>query len=386
MNAIKNARIVLEDGILDRGVILWDKGRIVAVGNEDEIEIPQGTECMDAKGNLVGPGLVDIHCHGGNGFEFSQNPKEAGEYFLSQGTTTILATLYYTLGKEEFLSAIDGTKQVMEGSNIAGFYMEGPYMNPKYGASPERNQWRGTIRREDYMELIERAGTHAKVWAVAPEREGIEAFVKDAKEKNPRATIAVGHSEASPKEVQALKTYGLCLETHCMNATGYPEREYLGTKNCGPDEACLMDSDMYAELICDSMGIHVPPDLLQYVLTLKGVDRVILISDSFVSEQPSPDHLSHITDLQFDENGNLSGSRLTLAVACRNMMHHCGCGMVDLFKMASRNPARVIGMENEIGSIQVGKRANLIVIDDDFELHEVIFQGDKIEKGCDTVC
>ncbi len=386
MNAIKNVTIALEDKLLQDGVILWEDGRIKAVGTSKEVTIPEGTTCIDAEGKFVGPGLVDIHCHGGGGFEFSQNPKEAAEYFLKNGTTTILATLYYTLGKEEFLSAIKRVQNIMEDSNIGGFYMEGPYMNPKYGASPERNQWRGEIKPEDYKELLVEAGTDAKVWAVAPEREGIVDFVMDVKRANPNAVIAVGHSEASPKEIEALKPYGLCLETHCMNATGYPEREYLGTKNCGPDEACMMDKEMYAELICDSMGIHVPTDLLRYVLTLKGTEKVILISDSFISSQPSPKHLEHIKDLQFDENGNLSGSRLTLSMACRNMMNHLGCDMVELFQMASYNPAKVIGMADEIGSIAVGKKANLIIVDENFLVQQVIFQGNVVNKGEDERC
>ena len=136
-----------------------------------------------------------------------------------------------------------------------------------------------------------------------------------------------------------------------------------------------MDDDMYAELICDSQGIHVPPDLLSLVLKVKGVDRVILISDSYVSTEPSPKELSHITDLQFDAGGNLCGSKLTLDVACRNMMKHTGCSVHDVFLMASANPARAVGLYGEVGSIAEGKRANLVMLNESFSVKHVMLDG-----------
>ena len=87
-----------------------------------------------------------------------------------------------------------------------------------------------------------------------------------------------------------------------------------------------MDKDMYAEIICDSAGIHLSSEMIEFVLAVKGSDRVVLISDSFVGE-PSPKGMEHITDLSFDANGNLSGSKLTLDVACRNLVKHTGCSM-----------------------------------------------------------
>ncbi len=374
---------MLENFILEDAVILVDGGRIDAVGTAADIKIPDGVEIIDANGLYVGPGLVDIHVHGGDEYMFYSEPEKAAEHFLSHGETTVLATLYYDLSKDDLIDSVNRVKDAMNkdgaGKAIKGIYMEGPYMNPKYGASPEKNKWRGEIKKENFEELVDAAKDVAKVWAIAPEREGIEAFLQYVKSVSPDVMISVGHSEATPAEVKALKKYGIGLQTHCMNATGRPACP-AGTRSCGPDEACLMDGDMYAEIICDSKGIHVAPDLLEFVLTIKGLGRVVLISDSFVSAEPSPEAFSHITDLSFDANGDLSGSKLTLDVACRNFMKHTGCGISEAFIVASRNPARVIGMYDKIGSIASGKCADLIFIDKEFNIENVMLDGE-LQKG-----
>ena len=378
MVCIHNAKVVLETGILWDGVILLDGDRIAEVGERREVEIPADCEMIDAKGAYVGPGFVDIHVHGGNGHMFDAEPLQAAEHFLKNGETTILATLYYNLSKEGFLDSIKKVQSAMAaggaGDAIAGIYMEGPYMNPKFGAMPERNKWKGAIAEEAYKEVVDLAGTDVFVWSVAPEREGIEEFVKYAGKVNPHAVFAVGHSEATPAQVRKMKRYGLCLQTHCMDATGNYS-EWVGTRGAGPDEACLTDPDMYAELICDSGAVHVNKDLINLIVRTKGVDKVILITDSFVSDLPAPEKLKHITDLIFDENCWLSGSKLTMNVACRNLMSHTNCGIAQAFLMASRNPARAIGLEHEIGTIESGKRANLVFVDDMFNVQKVVLGG-----------
>lgn len=380
---IHNAKVVLERGILFDGAIVLEGDRILKVGNRREVEIPAGAEMIDAEGAYVGPGFVDIHVHGGNGYMFDAEPLQAAEHFLKNGETTILATLYYNLSKEGFLDAIQKVKEAMAaggaGSAIAGIYMEGPYMNPKFGAMPERNKWKGDITPDAYKEVVDAAGTDAFVWAIAPERPGIEGFVDYAGSVNPHAVFSVGHSEATPAQVRKLKRKGLILQTHCMDATG-SFSEWVGTRGAGPDEACLTDPDMYAELICDSGAVHVNQDLINLIVKTKGVDKVVLITDSFVSDLPAPEKLKHITDLIFDENCWLSGSKLTMNVACRNIMSHTNCGIAQAFLMGSRNPARVLGLDDEIGTIEEGKRADLVFVDDVFNVKKVILGGKVWEK------
>ncbi len=378
MMYIKNAKVVLEKAILSDGVIVVQDGKIINVGKKSDISIPVGAEVIDTNGAYVGPGFVDIHVHGGGGATFSENPEKATEHFLSHGETTILPTFYCTMNKDAFLQATEKVQAFMKqggtATAVAGFYMEGPYLSPKYGASAAFNQWAGEIKESDYKEVVDKAGKDVKVWVVAPEREGIEPFMAYAKQVNPSVRFSVGHSEANFEEIESVKKYGVCLLTHCMNATGRVS-SWKGTRACGPDEACFLDDDMYAELICDSLGVHVNPDLQRLIIKIKGWDKLILISDSFVSDYAPQKGLEHVTDVCFDENGDLSGSKLTMNVACRNLIKHTGCSMVQAFWAASRNPARVLGLEDEIGTIEKGKKANLVFVDCDFNVEKVMLNG-----------
>lgn len=370
MLAIQNARLVLENEVLENAVLLIEHDKIAAIGEE----IPADAEVIDAKGAYVGPGFVDIHVHGGGGYTAKAAPLQMAEFFLRHGTTTILSTPDYCLNFEDFLTAIRNGKEAMKQCRtIAGFYMEGPYMNPKYGAAAEFNPWRHPLDETEYTALVDEAGSHAKVWAVAPEREGLTPFLHYAKKVNPNVLFAVGHSEAIPDEIRALP-YHPDLQTHCTNATGRVN-ERGGCRGTGPDEYCYLDDGMYAEMISDSHAIHVKPDIQKLILKVKGVDRVILITDGTGDEHPNPPEYAHVDDLNFDWKGALSGSRLTMNKACRNVMKHTGCSIVDAFRMASRNPARVLGMDGDIGTIEVGKKANLVFVDESFNIQRVMLEG-----------
>ena len=120
------------------------------------------------------------------------------------------------------------------------------------------------------------------------------------------------------------------------------------------------------------------------LLSVKGIDKIVLISDSFVSnEKPHPD-FAHVTDLSFDANGSLCGSKLTLDVVIKNVIKHTGVTLAEAFRMTSYNPAKVIGMDSEIGTVEAGKTANLVVLDKDLNLEKVILKGKtyKGEKQC----
>ena len=379
MICIQNAKVVLEHGILWDGVVLVDGDRIAAVGKRGEITIPDGAEVIDAGGAYVGPGFVDIHVHGGNGHRTPFAPVKAAEYFLRRGTTSIFPTLYHVLDKQGFLDSIERVKMAMQedgaGQAIRGIYMEGPYMNPDYGANKNNNKWLGDIVPEAYKDVVDAAGDLVKVWVIAPERDGIEGFVRYAKSVNPNVVFSVGHSRATPAQVRALKKYGLSHITHCMNATD-THSDWLGTRGAGPDEACFLDPDMYAELICDSGAVHVNAELQRMLLRIKGVDKVVLITDnSGRTDEDIPEHLRYMTDLSFDANGGLAGSRLTMDMACRNIMTHTNCGITQAFLMAARNPARAVGLDNEIGTIEAGKRADLVFVDDMFHVQNVMLAG-----------
>ena len=121
------------------------------------------------------------------------------------------------------------------------------------------------------------------------------------------------------------------------------------------DEAVNFCDDIYAELIVDSRGIHVDPFMQRLVLKIKGKDRIILISDAFVIDGPKPEGYDDVFDINFDYEGQIAGSKLTLDVACRNMKKHTGSGMCDLFRFASLNPAELLGRD-DIGRIRKAEK------------------------------
>jgi N-acetylglucosamine-6-phosphate deacetylase len=154
---------------------------------------------------------------------------------------------------------------------------------------------------------------------------------------------------------------------------------YGGTRAFGPDEYAFKEPDVFTELISDSYGIHVNAEMQQYLLHNKGVHRVVLITDSSVRHNPIPEQYAHIDDLNFNPKGNLSGSKLTMDKACRNIMVHTSCGIAQAFIMGSLNPARAIGLADEIGSIEPGKIADLVFVDDRFTVKQVMLGGEMCE-------
>ena len=380
MLAIINAELVMHNHFIPEAVLFVEDGIIQGFGEMRNTPIPEGCEILDAEGAYVGPGLIDIHNHAGGGHWFYDEPEKAAQFNLQHGTTTILACLYFNMNKDQLVEQAKLVQAAMkkpECKNIAGFYMEAPYMNPKFGADREGNPWKGPILKEEYQPIIDQVGTDAKVWVVAPERENILSFVKDCRKANPDVKFSVGHSEASPQQIEALMPYGLCIGTHHTNATGdlpkYPE-----CRGVCVDETVNYNRDIYAELICDSRGIHVDPYMLRLVRRIKGDDRIILISDACVFDGPIPEGYDGVTDINFDYEGEIAGSKLSLEVACRNMMKHTGASLVDVFNYASYNPARLLGMTDR-GEIAVGKRADLIFTDHKMNVKKVLFAGEICE-------
>ncbi len=374
--AIINGTLVMRDHLIPEGGVLMENGKITAFGPMKSIAIPENCEVIDAQGQFVGPGFVDIHTHSDGKVFFYEDPKAVGHH-LRHGSTTVLAALYFSMNTREFVDAMEKLRAAMDDpdcKNLAGIYMEGPYMNPKFGCDREHNPWNGPVDRKDYQPIIDAGWDLVKIWGLAPERENILDFVLDVKQRNPAAVFSVAHSEASPQQVEALMPYGLKIGTHHTNATGdrilYPE-----VRGVCVDEAVNYNREIYAELICDSMGIHVDPYMLRLVRKIKGDDRIILISDAYASDGPIPPGYDGVEDINFDWSGEIAGSRLTLDIACRNMMKHTGASIVDVFRFASYNPARAVGFYDR-GEIALGKRADLVIADHWMHIKNVIFEGE----------
>ena len=378
MKAIINATLVMRDHYIPGATLLIEDGKIKDFGVK--LEIPAGCETIDAEGLYVGPGFVDIHTHSDGKIFFYEDPVAAARHHLHHGTTSLLPALYMSMNTSQYVDAVKVLRQAMqkpECSNIVGLYMEGPYLNPDFGCDRSNNPWVGPIKKEEYQPIIDAAYDLARVWCVAPEREGILDFVLDVKTKNPRAVFTVAHSAASPQEIEALMPYGLKIGTHHTNATGDRPR-YPECRGVCVDETVNYNREIYAELICDSMGIHVDPYMLRLVRKIKGEDRIILISDAYACDGPIPEGYDGVDDINFDHEGEIAGSKMTLDISCRNMIKHTGASVCDVFRYASYNPSRAVGLTDR-GEIAKGLLADLVICDHNMKVKNVISKGDLIK-------
>ena len=377
--ALVNANLIMPDYIIRNATLIIEDGKIADFGKKISVE---GAELIDMKGAYIGPGLIDIHTHADGETFFYEDPVKAAATLMQHGVTDVLPALYFSATADQLVEQIALIRGAMESGkakNIIGLYMEAPYLNPNFGCNRESNPWRDVVSRDRYQKVVDAAYDIAKVWCVAPERENIEDFVKYVKTKNPAAVFSVAHSEAEPRDIEKLMPYGLKLATHHTNATGTLHR-YPECRSACVDETALYNDEIYTELICDKVGIHVDPYMLRLIKKIKGDDRIILIADSFVEHGPIPsdDLYEGADDINFDFAGEIAGSKMILDGPCRNMMTHTGASLCQVFKYASTNPATLLGLTDR-GRIAVGNVANLIAVDPEFEIKNV-FHGGEIVK------
>lgn len=377
MKAIVNGTLVMYDHIIPNGIILIDGGKIFKYGKAKDIELPADAEIIDAEGLYVGPGLIEIHTHAADNMWIYENPKETSRHLMEHGVTSVLPALYNNLNKDAYISAVDNILNARDNGdfdNFLGFYMEGPYLSPNFGCERDKNVWKDAVVHDEYIDIVKKVKDTAKVWCFAPEREGIDQFVKDVKREIPNIVFSVAHSEATPAQIEKYIPYGLRIATHHTNATGTIEH-YSECRGVCVDETVNYNKEIFAELISDRMGIHVVPYMQRLVRRIKGDDRIILIADQFVCDGPIPPGFEEATDIHFDNAGEIAGSGLTLDIACGNFMVHTGCSVCDAFRFGSTNPARALNM-NFIGRIGEDCDADLIFVDDKFNVKKTIKKGE----------
>ena len=377
--AIINTTLVMPDHLIPKASVIIEDGVIVAFGKKLSTE---GCEIIDAKGGYTGPGLIDIHTHADGETFFTEDPVKAANTLLLHGVTDVMPALYYNMNADQLVDAVGLVRSAMnsgKADNIIGLYMESPYLNPKFGGNRENNPWVDVVSKDKFGKVVDAAYDIAKVWCLAPERENIDEFVDYVREKNPNAVFSVAHSEAEPWQIERLMPKGLKLATHHTNATGTIQK-YPECRSACVDECALYNNEIYTELICDKVGIHVAPYMLRLIKKIKGDDRIILIADAFVDHGPIPadDLYEGADDINFDFTGEIAGSKMILDGPCRNMMVHTGASICQVFKYASTNPARLLGLSDR-GEIKVGNKANLITVSPEFEVQSVYLAGKKVK-------
>lgn len=377
--AIVNTTLIMPDYMIPGATIVMEDGKIVDFGKKIATD---GMEIIDANGAYTGPGLIDIHTHADGDIFFNEDPVKAANTILQHGVTDVLPALYFAMNADEYVEAIAKIRAAMESGkadNIIGLYMEGPYLNPAFGCNRENNPWKDVVSADKYKKVVDAAYDIAKVWCLAPERENILEFVEYVKSKAPNAVFSVAHSEAEPKDIEKIIPYGLKIATHHTNATGTLNR-YPECRSACVDETALYNDTIYTELICDKVGIHVDPYMLRLIKKIKGDDKIILIADAFVEHGPIPDGdlYEGADDINFDFAGEIAGSKMILDGPCRNMMVHTGASLCQVFKYASTNPARAVGLTDR-GVIAKGNVANLITVDHNFNVQSVYLAGKKVK-------
>jgi len=383
-----NCRAILPDKIVDNAAVGISHGKIIFIkeaGANGEYEFNDSEykdyQIIDLFGSLLAPGYIDLHVHGGLGADFydggRDNIKIITNYFARHGTTTLFATITTAdMGRmeramEDIINFIED-KSFSTGASIGGIYVEGPFCNVKR---------KGTFKAEYLLmpdtalmkSWIKAYGKHLKFIGLAPELEGSGEVIELLLENGIMPCIA--HSDATCDEALKAIELGATHVTHCYNAmSGLHHREpgIVGT--------VLVDPRVTTEIICDFHHVH--PMAIKLLLSCKMPEKVCLITDAMratglpdgeyvISEQKAV-----LKDGQVKIGGTtLAGSVLTMERAVKNV-YQLGYGLTDVIKMATLTPAKIAGIDREVGSIEVGKDADLIVLNDNLDVCATLLKGE----------
>lgn len=380
---VVNAKIVTANTIIEKGVCLFTDGIIEYVGTQ-----MQDADCvMDAENQYLVPGFIDLHCHGGNGLEFmdasAEEMDKIAQFHLSHGTTTMLATTLAASDEETQSALCTFTEYQKKYPNgiLKGVHMEGPWLNPEQCGAQNVAHMKEP-NQDELRKLKEKYPFILRVGA-APELAGGLAFGRASKALGIVASVA--HTDADFQKIAQAKENGYTLMTHLYSGMKGVTRKN-SFRIAGAVEAGLYFDDLFVEIIAD--GRHLPIELLQFIYKCKGADRICLITDAIRAGGMSNGSQTVIGSL---ENGlpviveddvaklldrqSFAGSTATADRLYRTMAQAIGKDMVALSKMASLTPARVMGWTDR-GEIAVGKRADLLLINEELKLKKIIYKGD----------
>ena len=365
---IKNGKVFQEDGTYKVADLYVENGRILA----SKEELTDLTE-LDATGMKVLPGLVDVHSHGAKGHDFSdasvEGLKKILQYEKSQGITSYCPTSM-TLPKDLLLkifqTAIDVEKDETC-ANIVGINMEGPFLDPvKKGAHVEEYIVKPDV--EFFRDCNKASGNLIKLVTLAPNMEGADEFIRELKDE---VVISIGHTNADYDCASKAMEEGALHITHLYNAMNP-----MGHREPSPIGAAADNKDCMVELIGD--GIHIHGATVRNTFRLFGEERVVLISDSMMAtgmengtyelggqEVTMKDRKATLA------NGTIAGSATNLFDCVRSVIS-MGVSEREALLAATRNPAKSIGIYDETGSLTPGKRADIVLTDENLNLIKVL--------------
>lgn len=385
---IYNGQLVTPYKIIKQGTLLIENGKIIAVqdGNPD---FPDALE-IDAKGNYVTPGFIDLHIHGGGGHDFMDNTVEAflgiAETHARYGTTSMCPTTL-TSEKEDLLETLrtyeQADKRNHKGAQFIGMHLEGPYFalsqrgaqDPRYIRNPDP---------KEYEEILASSPV-VKRWSAAPELEGAIEFGRYLKSKG--VLVAIAHTDAIYEEVLEAFENGYTLATHFYSSmSGVTRRDCF--RYAGVIESGYLIDEMDVEIIAD--GIHLPAPLLKLIYKIKGTSRTALITDAMrgAGMPPGDSVLGSLKNglkviiedgvAKLPDRSSFAGSVATADRLVRNMVNMADVPLAEAIRMITQTPARIMGLEDRKGSLIPGKDADVVVFDPEINILQTIVNGNVV--------
>jgi N-acetylglucosamine-6-phosphate deacetylase len=382
---IINGKIVTPYRIMDKGTLLITGDKITQI-SESDVHAPDAIE-IDARGNYISPGFIDIHIHGGGGHDFMDGNETAflkiAETHARYGTTAMVPTTL-TSTREELMNTLDIYKEAHKkntmGAKFLGMHLEGPYFSPaqrgaqdiRFIRNPDPKEYEAIIA---YSDVIKR-------WSAAPELPGAIPFGKFLKSKGIIAAMA--HTDAIYEEALEAFENGYTLATHlysCMS--GVTRRNAY--RYAGVIESAYLIDEMDVEIIAD--GIHLPAALLQLVYKIKGAAKTALITDAMrgAGMPPGESILGNIHTgmkvivedgvAKLPDRSAFAGSVATTDRLVRTMIDLANVPLAEAVRMISTTPANIMGVQDTTGSLAEGKQADIVIFDEQINIQMTMVNG-----------
>ena len=354
--------------------------------SDTRIEVSDAIE-IDAKGNFIAPGFIDIHVHGGAGYDFMDGTEKAfleiAALHARYGTTAMLPTTLSST-KEEIIKTLEAyeaaNKKNVNGAQFLGMHLEGPYFamsqrgaqDPRFIRDPDPSE---------YGEILSRSSA-VKRWSAAPELTGAIEFGRYMKSKG--VLPAVAHTDAIYEDVVVAFENGYTLATHLYSAMSGVTRKNA-FRYAGVIESAFILDEMDVEIIAD--GVHLPPPLLKLVYKIKGADRTALITDAMraAGMPPGESILGSLTNglkvivedgvAKLPDRTSFAGSVATADRLVRTMITKAEIPLTDAIKMMTSTPARILNVSDSKGSLTKGKDADVVIFDADVNIQMTIIKG-----------
>ena len=372
---IRNATVVLPNALLANCSIFCENTTIKWLKPDNETMKIHADEVLDAQGNYIAPGFIDMHIHGAQYYlvdKGKEHVEKLCKILPRYGVTGFLPTVCPLPTEEEDLKLISSiSKVISEGTSILGLFFEGHFLAitgaintiPKDGPGKER-----------VKKIVEAAKPYAAVFGISPELDGAEDLIGEmTKNKEP---VFMTHTAANVNQTERAIKMGASHATHFYDVFPYPPEKDLGVRACGAVEAIMADPQVSVDFILD--GEHVDPIAVKMALACKGHDKVCLITDANMNAGLPPGIYNGVQDLEVEVSyegaparctekcaypKSLAGSGLTMDRAVRNAIRFLGIDVPLAIKMASSNPARVLGLLDRKGLIRAGHDADLVMLD-----------------------